>query len=1309
MKIPFHSCSRPIRFLGVVLSLAMTLAGYGALAMPATAFAATQSPVVDQQPLTVQPTIPPNIVLMLDDSGSMQWSVMPDFSSLSDHSSVNAMRDSAVNGVYYDPTATYSAPPMADSTTSVQHTYPNNADSTVSNPTTFPNAYSNPFFGTTQTQDVTLATGTYGDSSTTTSEFYPFPFYDEFYKQCDSNGNCSYQLDTLEFTPKSNTFTWSHCSLSAYSCISAFAYTTNDGTGYVTHYVASDCKNISNCVTPDDTKGTSAPTGVAAGQNVMNWYSYYSSRIKMAKSGLMAAFSGLNADARVGFGSINGNNDSGLPASTASYSGTTIAQVQPFGDGSSGTQKANFWSWVAGEKASNTTPLRKALDAVGQYYSDTTTTSKAWNTMSSDPNYVAGGTNDTKVACRQAYTILTTDGFWNGSAPSDIPAGTTDKDGPVFNDAKGNNVGYQAVQPFSGGDADGEPSLADVATYYWENDLQPDSSPGTGDGLANEVPTNTDDLAFWQHMVTFTVGLGFSPTGISPDTATTEQIFDWANGGTAIDGFSWPTPAPNSKYNIADLEHAGVNGHGGFYSATTPQTFASAIEASLNRTSTTTRTGAGLAANSTQLTNGSIIYQSTYDPSTWTGDLKAFSINSVNGAIAANASWQTSLEMPAADSRDIETYNPVSRTFVAFDASDLANLSSAQQSALGSDSTSQTDMINYLRGDTSKEQPNGAFRYRYMWETPQKQTSDVLGDIVDSQPVYSGPPDPNEFANQNFLGTITNSSTNTVPFYDWAVGTTSNGNFTASAASTRTALIFVAANDGMLHAFNAGNYDATTSTYDSGTGKEVYAYLPGAVLTAGLKNLSDPAYGSAADPHQYYNDGQLTIADAYIDTGDGNGQSWHTVLVGTTGRGLAEAIYALDVTDPSNIKPLWERSAGDAGVSGDSPSNANTYIGQMTGKPVIAQTNYVPKSGSTPASSTWSVLMGNGYNSASGKAALLQFNLATGALSVHTTTDTTTGNGLAAPVAWMDNTDTNTDASIGVSDLAYAGDLHGHVWSFQLNDGTGANPTPTSTGSLLFTAKDASGNVQPITAGMLAGQDPSTSNVWLFFGTGEYLNSTDLTSTGTQTWYGIIAQSCSTSTKNGNTTTSCTANIPGSRSNLTQRTITGETTAGSNGVPLPARSISTQTINSDGTTDLTGKKGWYLDLVGPNASATDPAERMVDTNEFQGTLLIGVTRIPKVTDVCNPSGSGWIMAVNPFTGAAPSGDFFDVNNDGYVNAGDRVSGSVAAGVGFSSLPNPPIFVGGIMETSFDNGTMSSITTGGTVGTVKRVTWRELVN
>jgi type IV pilus assembly protein PilY1 len=145
---------------------------------------------------------------------------------------------------------------------------------------------------------------------------------------------------------------------------------------------------------------------------------------------------------------------------------------------------------------------------------------------------------------------------------------------------------------------------------------------------------------------------------------------------------------------------------------------------------------------------------------------------------------------------------------------------------------------------------------------------------------------------------------------------------------------------------------------------------------------------------------------------------------------------------------------------------------------------------------------------------------------------------------------------------------------------------------------------------------------------------------------------------------------------------------------------------------MTGKSGWYLDLLAPVGTSGAPVqqgERMVDPNQFQGSLLIGVTRIPLVTDVCNPSGSGWVMALDPFTGTAPANDFFDVSGDGYVNGGDQISGQHAAGVGFGSLPNAPIFVGGIMETSFDNGTTSSLKTTGTVGTVQRVTWRELVN
>jgi len=559
-------------------------------------------------------------------------------------------------------------------------------------------------------------------------------------------------------------------------------------------------------------------------------------------------------------------------------------------------------------------------------------------------------------------------------------------------------------------------------------------------------------------------------------------------------------------------------------------------------------------------------------------------------------------------------------------------LSTSELAALGSSDTERMNIVNYLRGDGSLEvDSGGSYRNR---DTP-------LGDIVDSQPVYVGVPDANQFIGQTFTGSDT---------------------FTTfvSDEGSRAKQIYIAANDGMLHAFNAG------------TGAETFAYIPGAVITsgagtaAGYKSLASTDYGSVSTPHQFYNDGELTVADVYQSSGSG---SWHTVLVGTTGRGPAKAIYALDVTDPTNVSFLWERSASDS-----------DDIGQMVGKPVIAQT----------ANASWSVLIGNGYNSKNNKAALLKFDLFSGALTTYAT-DSSTDNGLAAPAVWM------SDPGTGVSTTAYAGDLKGRVWSFDISKSNGK-------ATQLFTATDSGGTAQPITAGMLAGKNPTNGDVWLFFGTGKYLSSDDLTvnsSTQTQTWYGLIVSSSNNKL----------ATLSG-RSSLVQRSIVAETAGTTTPtLTLPARLVT----SSADATSVGNKAGWYIDLLAPtgaNGAAVTQGERMVTPNQFQGNLLLGTTRIPVATDICNPSGRGWIMALDPFTGTNPSSSFFDLNGDGVIDASDMVTSGgktyPAAGVGFSSLPNNPIFVGGSMLVSFDNGTTSSLHTSGSTGGLQRVSWRELI-
>ncbi|WEN16698.1 PilC/PilY family type IV pilus protein [Rhodanobacter sp. AS-Z3] len=1281
MNTSSRPSSKSGSFLSRLLYTGLSIWMLGAVYTPALAAVS-----VDQSPLIIQRSLPPNLVLILDDSGSMDWDYMPDYGYLS-ATGDDDLRNSAVNGVYYNPTITYTPPPKADGSN-----YPASPSLT--------GAYKDGFRDT-STTDVTK----YNGGNTTYAR--RFPYFTKFTvivtSTLDANPVYTYSCPSgyspygttrckKNTIPNRNSVIDATATITSYSCSGADVLTgtsTCTHTDYVDKYFFTYTTGAANTKyyvgdTADCALLPSASSAVCTGsasvkQNVANWFSYYRTRMMMAKSGLMNSFSTLDPTFRVGFGSLNGNNDSGLPSSTASFNSMTIAQVAPFGNTYTAQQKNKFWSWLNAISPGNGTPLVSALDGVGKYYQST----QPWQGMASDPDYTTAAGSE-QLACRQSYTILTTDGFWNGGVPSGIgdadgtagpsvlgPNGQSSYYTPAspFSDSASSTVtttqtpkcsaGYSLLPPGGThttyyclkGTSVVAPTcntgytlssdrgicskvttttattysntLADVAMKYWKTDLQ--------DGMSNEVPTNTDDPAFWQHMSTFTLGLGFSPMYADQTTPIPmDDVLAWSRGDSskAISGFVWPRPAADSLNNIADLAHAAVNGHGGFYSAKSPEEFANGLKDALKRASERVGTGASLAANSTQLQTGTVAYQANYWTAKWKGDLKALPVDSTTGALNP-ATWFAQVELPTAANRNIMTFNPAAShgsQFVAFKvASDgtLPLLSTAQHAALSNvagTATDETKVINYLRGDKSNETTAGGLRIR---DTP-------IGDIVNSQPVYAGAPNSNQFYTESFTGSSAYSTF-------------------ASGQSGRSGAIYVASNDGMLHGF------------DAATGAENFAYMPGAVITAGVSALASVEYGGTVE-HSFFNDGELTIADAYI----GSTPEWKTVMVGTTGRGVAKTVYALDVTNPASIQFLWERSAADGLTN-------SGFIGEMVGKPVIAQT----------ADGTWSVLIGNGYNSAEGKSALLQFNLADGGLTVHQTTDTS---GLAAPAVWMD------PSGNGVSTTAYAGDADGNVWSFTLNTsaGTTATATPSSDGVNLFTALDGNSVRQPITAGMLVGKDPATGNTWVFFGTGQYLDTPDLTNLKTQSWYGLIVQSGTPGLAVKSTSTRAT--------DLVNRTITSEVGNG--------RTVTTLAQAAAASTAITGKSGWYIDLTSPVNGAE--GERIVTPNQFQGNLLLATTRIPQATDPCNPSGRGWIMALDPFTGTNPSANFFDRNGDGNIDSSDSVGGTPAAGIGFSSLPNNPIFVGSTMLTSFDNGTTSSTKTSSSTGAIIRVSWRELI-
>jgi type IV pilus assembly protein PilY1 len=350
------------------------------------------------------------------------------------------------------------------------------------------------------------------------------------------------------------------------------------------------------------------------------------------------------------------------------------------------------------------------------------------------------------------------------------------------------------------------------------------------------------------------------------------------------------------------------------------------------------------------------------------------------------------------------------------------------------------------------------------------------------------------------------------------------------------------------------------------------------------------------------------------------------------------------------VQFLWEKRVTDIPA-----------LGKNIGRPVIAQV----------ANGDWRVLMGNGVASSGGTAQLITIDALSGTTTVGTTGVSGT-NGLSAVLA----RDTNGDS---FADVAYAGDLKGNLWKFGSLSGT-----PSA--SKMFEARDPSGTAQPITAAPLAGKDPATGTVWVFFGTGQYLGGNDALTRQVQTWYGLKDSGSGMPT----------------RSDLVQRDILAEDTVSGTAV---------RAIEEGTAADLQGRRGWYMDLVSPVRGAE--GERMVLPNRFQGQVLIGTTRIPDSSDACLPAGRGYVMAINPFTGSRLDATFFDVSRDGEFTNADMmmVDGqlTVASGVGFSSAPSNPIFIENVMQVSLDDGSTRTIETQGSAAEAGRMSWRELMN
>jgi len=171
-----------------------------------------------------------------------------------------------------------------------------------------------------------------------------------------------------------------------------------------------------------------------------------------------------------------------------------------------------------------------------------------------------------------------------------------------------------------------------------------------------------------------------------------------------------------------------------------------------------------------------------------------------------------------------------------------------------------------------------------------------LGDIVFSSPVVMGIPSPDAVSPNDESSPGGRTSYNT--FY----------NTQANADPKPPQVIYVGANDGMIHAFILGRWSTEQQRYlnhsgegCSDCGKEIWAFMPSTVMNQ-VQQLAELTYGTESGcKHRSMVDLSPKAHQVYI-----NGE-WKTVIVGGL-RGGGDEYFALDVTDPNNPKLLWEYS-----------------------------------------------------------------------------------------------------------------------------------------------------------------------------------------------------------------------------------------------------------------------------------------------------------------------------------------------------------------------------------------------------------------
>ncbi len=892
-------------------------------------------------------------------------------------------------------------------------------------------------------------------------------------------------------------------------------------------------------------------------QNFANWFTYGRRRELVAKAAIARVIHDMEG-VRVGILGINNR---------------IIAPLKPVKAVIAGEDKDetdDIIETLYNYKSGGGTPLKAGLEKVGEYYRKNNGTLEG---KKGDAPYPADG-----GACQQSFTIVVTDGYYSDNGYKSVDNADGDTDYEAWG---GNQVPYKD---------DYGHTLADFAMYYYANDLSPDEEDTPkGKGYLDEVPTNKWDGASHQHMVTFAVAFGVSGT-LNPDDyeddRTSADYMKLKSTGAYVD---WPEVTGDRRpQSIDDLWHATVNGRGVFVNAGNPQKLVEGLLRIIQDIKARQPTSAASVTVNGDYLFGQIgpevlIFQGSYSyiDDEWGGDVRAYRINELTGNVIIDPLWSAAekLQDKAWNDRNILTFdgNQSGQLFVYGDLTD------DQESKLGPD---PENIVNFIRG---KELGGSGNR------------SNMLGDIVHASPVFIDD------------------------------------------------VVYVGANDGMLHAFNA---KLKVNSTDPEPGEELFAYVPYLVFDH-LKDLVDPDYD-----HRFYVDLTPTVQkgeNLLADSGD------QTILVGGLGKG-GKGYFALDITNPftmSENQVLWEFPRKDTKTADVKD------MGYSYSKPVVVQSYKLAKDGDY----TWVVIFGNGYNSVNGRSVLFILDAKTGNLIKKLEAGSGSDNGLSSPIA----VDVNFDEIV---DFVYAGDLRGNLWKFDLTRPTESDwevaYNDDGAGVPLFTAIDLDGNYQPITSKPDVMLHPSRHGYIVCFGTGKFLDSSDFDDARLQTIYGIwdygdrVFLPPDRWSDDDNKEYLGTFRDPKEATQLSNQpeAVTllkqeaSEVKVGSGENEIIVRVLTSEepqwATEDDDANQLPNPSdsepnnvGWYLDLD------VYTGERVISDVILRDGVLIVIGFIPEQSR-CGSGGDSVFMELNAFTGGQLAGINFDIHDDEGVGEDDYV-------------------------------------------------------